>query len=75
MRAARSSRGLRVEGPYEATNVGAEFKGVRSGVERRRGVCVGIETEGPLMGGETRRVRNSLRDRVHHADAVVWGPV
>jgi hypothetical protein len=28
-------------------NVGVELKGVRSGVERRRGVCVGIESEGP----------------------------
>jgi hypothetical protein len=29
---------LRVEGPCEATNVGVEaFKGVRSGVKRRRG--------------------------------------
>eukprot|EP00982_Pelagococcus_subviridis_P011006 31047-Pelagococcus_subviridis.AAC.7 len=27
----------------EATNVGVELKGVRSGVERRRGACVGIE--------------------------------
>jgi len=35
----RDLRGvLRVEGPCEATNVGVEFKGVRSGVERRRGV-------------------------------------
>jgi hypothetical protein len=33
--------------PHEATNVGVELKGVRSGVERRRGVSVGIETEGP----------------------------
>ena len=47
VRAARSSRGLRVEGPYEATNVGAEFKGVRSGVERPSSRCVGIESEGP----------------------------
>ena len=29
-----------------SANVGVELKGVRSGVERRRGVCVGIESEG-----------------------------
>eukprot|EP00982_Pelagococcus_subviridis_P004365 29142-Pelagococcus_subviridis.AAC.3 len=28
-------------------DIGVEFKGVRSGVERRRGVCVGIVSEGP----------------------------
>ena len=33
---------LRVEGPsFKATNVGVEFKGVRSGVERRRGASSG----------------------------------
>jgi hypothetical protein len=32
-----SQRRLRVEGPFKATNVGVKFKGVRSGVDRRRG--------------------------------------
>jgi hypothetical protein len=37
---------LRVEGPYERTNVGVELKGVRSGVERRRGVS-GLKARDP----------------------------
>eukprot|EP00982_Pelagococcus_subviridis_P005912 29895-Pelagococcus_subviridis.AAC.3 len=32
--------------PYEATNVGVEFKGVRSGVERRRGAS-GLKARDP----------------------------
>ena len=60
--------------PYEATNVGVEFKGVRSGVERRRARCVGIESEGP-WAERCRRREKSLRIGVHHADGVVWGPV
>jgi len=32
-------------GSIVQSDVGVEFKGVRSGVERRRGRCVGIETE------------------------------
>ena len=51
------------------------MKGVRSGVERRRGVCVGIEREGPWAERNTLRERKSLRIGVHRADAVVWGPV
>ena len=51
------------------------MKGVRSGVERRRGVCVGIESEGPWAERNDRREMKSLRIGVHHADAVVWGPV
>ena len=50
------------------------MKGVRSGVERRRGVCVGIESEG-CAERNARRERKSLRIGVHHADGVVWGPV
>jgi hypothetical protein len=62
-------RGLRVV-PFKA-NVGVELKGVRSGVERRRGVCVGIET----VGWEEKRARvKSLRIGVHIAAAVVRGP-
>ena len=49
------------------------MKGVRSGVERRRGVS-GLKAGG-LMGGERRREIKSLRNSVHHANAVVWGPV
>jgi hypothetical protein len=60
-------RRLRVEGPREATDVGVESKGVRSGVERRRGVSG--------LGGEMRRERKSSRNGVHHANGVVWGPV
>jgi hypothetical protein len=52
-----------------------EFKGVRSGVVRRRGVCVGIESEGPWAEGNDCRERKSSRNGVHRADAVVWGPV
>jgi hypothetical protein len=35
------------EGRSIQADVGVELKGVRSGVERRRGVCVGIESEEP----------------------------
>ena len=42
----------------------AELKGVE---------VVGIESE--EVGGEKRRERKSLRIGVHHAIAVVWGPV
>eukprot|EP00982_Pelagococcus_subviridis_P016107 31452-Pelagococcus_subviridis.AAC.4 len=34
---------LRVEGPSFKANVGVELKGVRSGVERRRGVLSGLK--------------------------------
>ena len=50
------------------------MKGVRNGVERRRGVCVGIESEGWAERDERREVK-SLRIGVHHANAVVWEPV
>ena len=51
----------------------SRMNGVRSGVERRRGAS-GLKARG---GGrrETRRARKSLRNGVHHANAVVWGPV
>jgi hypothetical protein len=58
--------------PREATNVGAEFKGVRSGVERRRGVS-GIETEG-WAERDDRWERKSSRNGVHRADGVARGP-
>jgi hypothetical protein len=55
---------------------------VRAGVERRRGVCVGIETEGwwaerNILNCTVRqeRKKKSLRNGVHHANGVVWGPV
>jgi len=51
------------------------LKGVRSGVERCRGVCVGIVSEGPWAERCDRREIKSLRNGVHRADAVVWGPV
>jgi hypothetical protein len=47
------------------------LKGVRGGVERRRGVS-GLKPGDP-PGGEMRR-ETSLRIDVHIADAVVWGP-
>ena len=53
------------------SDVGVAFKGVRSGVERRRGVS-GLKARD--LGGEKRREK-SLRIDVHHANAVVWGPV
>eukprot|EP00982_Pelagococcus_subviridis_P004907 29403-Pelagococcus_subviridis.AAC.3 len=65
-----------VEGPsFKATNVGVELKGVRSGVERRASRCVGIESSEGYVGGDNRRRNKSLRIGVHHADAVVRGPV
>ena len=42
----------------------AELNGVEGG-DRKRGT----------LGGEMRREVKSLRNGVHHADAVVWGPV
>ena len=61
---------LRVEGPYKAMSgwsskaSEAEWgKGVEGG-DRKRGV-----------GGQMRREVKSSRIVVHHADAVVWGPV
>ena len=52
------------------------MKGVGSGVERRRGAS-GLK---PARGGGRRETRagrksKSLRNGVHHADGVVWGPV
>jgi len=48
----------------------------RGGVERRQSELRGVEggdcERG--VGGEMRR-QKSLRNRVHHADGVVWGPV
>jgi hypothetical protein len=44
------------------------------GVERRRGVSFGIETEECAEGDERREIK-SLRIGVHHANAVVRGPV
>ena len=61
--------------PIRSDDVGVELKGVRSGVERRRGVCVGIESEGPWAERNDRRERKSSRNGVHRANAVVWGPV
>eukprot|EP00982_Pelagococcus_subviridis_P000536 4377-Pelagococcus_subviridis.AAC.1 len=64
------SRDLMRVVPREATNVGAESKGVRGGVERRRGVCVGIESEGWAerhvrtrlsAAARRRRARDALR--------------
>jgi hypothetical protein len=59
-------------------DVGAEFIGVRSGVERRRGGRVGIETVAWWAESDDRNAgkkRKSSRSGVHHADAVVRGPV
>jgi hypothetical protein len=52
-----------------------ELKGVISGVERRRGRRGGIESEWWWAERNDRRERKSLRNEVHHANAVVWGPV
>jgi hypothetical protein len=56
-----------------AIGLGWRSKGWRSkasvGVERHRGRVLK-----PRVGGETRRTK-SLRISVHHANAVVWGPV
>jgi hypothetical protein len=51
----------------------AAFKGVRGGVERRRGASGSMKARDP-PGGETRREK-ALRIGVHIANAVVWGPV
>jgi hypothetical protein len=55
--------------------VGAALKGVRGGAERRRGVRVGIETSEGRAERNARRERKSLRNGVHVANAVAWGPV
>ena len=48
----------------------AELKGIA------RGVCVGIETVAWWAERDDRgEILKSLRIGVHHADAVVWGPV
>ena len=47
------------------------MKGVRSGVERRRGAS-GLKAR---EWAERHAGEKSLRIGVHHADAVVWGPV
>jgi hypothetical protein len=52
-----------------------ELKGVRGGVVRRRGVSVGIESEGRRAERNDRREIKSSRFGVHRADAVVRGPV
>ena len=53
--------------------VGVEFKGVRGGVERRRGVSGSKAARGWAERDE-RRERKSSRNRMHRADAVVRGP-
>tara|TARA_B100001142_G_scaffold221931_1_gene220071 strand:- start:798 stop:968 length:171 start_codon:yes stop_codon:yes gene_type:complete len=55
-------------------NVGAELKGVRSGVVRRRCVSGSKPTVVWAERGDRREVK-SLRNGVHNANAVVWGPV
>jgi hypothetical protein len=65
---------LRVEGPREASERRGGVEGcVRSGVEKVR-----RDRNRGVRGEEKRTVRReikSLRIGVHHADAVVWGPV
>eukprot|EP00982_Pelagococcus_subviridis_P013763 31277-Pelagococcus_subviridis.AAC.6 len=56
-----STTELRVEGPHEATNVGVELKGVRGGVERRRGVLSGLKPRGD--GWRDAPGENLLTDR------------
>ena len=53
--------------------VGVEFKGVRRSSKASR--AVSRDCERGTLGGEMRRERKSLRNGVHHADAVVWGAV
>jgi len=74
----RSEHELRVEGQsFKAMMSGrsskaseAELKGIA------RGVCVGIETVAWWAERDDRgEILKSLRIGVHHADAVVWGPV
>jgi len=50
------------------------LKGVRSGVERRRGGCVGIETSEGWAERCAGKKSKSSRNGVHRADAVVRGP-
>eukprot|EP00982_Pelagococcus_subviridis_P005640 29750-Pelagococcus_subviridis.AAC.5 len=45
---------LRVDGPVQSDERRGGVEGVRYGVERRRGVCVGVETEGWVVGGVKR---------------------
>ena len=67
---ARASPTRRLQGRSIRANVGVELKGVRCGVERRRG-------RGLKAGGVAERCAGakSLRNGVHHANAVVRGPV
>ena len=68
--AAADDLALRVEGPSFKANVGVELKGVRSGVERRRGVA-GSKVIGARRDARARRERKSLlRIGVHRANAV-----
>jgi hypothetical protein len=53
--------------------VGAESKGVRW--SRKASRRIGIETEGLWAESDERRERKSLRNEVHNANGVVWGPV
>jgi hypothetical protein len=62
-------------GPYEATNVGVEFKGVRSGVERRRGAS-GLKARDPgrreSPGEKVLKKRRPQRERGRMGTSVRW---
>ena len=60
-------------GSIVQSDVGVEFTGVRSGFERRRGRV--LKAREGLAERDERRERKSLRNEVHNANAVVWGPV
>ena len=69
--------GWRVRARRRMNDVGEESRGVRR--EESRGVEARRDRERGAAGGEkrarARRERKSLRNGVHHACAVVWGPV
>eukprot|EP00982_Pelagococcus_subviridis_P005661 29767-Pelagococcus_subviridis.AAC.1 len=55
-------------GPMSCMRERSEGRSIRANV--------GVELKGRgTLGGERRRERKSLRNGVHHANAVVWGPV
>jgi hypothetical protein len=69
---------MRVEGPRERTNVGAESRGASEAELKgvARGVSASKAARGPALAERRmRRERKSLRNEVHNANAVVRGPV
>jgi hypothetical protein len=58
---------------HTSDDIGVELKGVRSGVERRRGAS-GLKARGDGRRDAGRRREKSSRIGVHRADAAAWEP-